>query len=204
MWRVFKLVHRFAAVFVDLPVDLWQEQHIWHWMDGEQSRAMVVEIIKGKWKSHSVAIVIEFYSAIFSLLLFLSLLFWYFLCLIRSFWFISVCPFSLPHSWSNYGFAEKRVSFVASPFQWEALHATDYYHLNVGFSFTVFHFNHPLLEDRTLKRLGKTMPAYIRHDFLSHGNIHKAIEQANGSPWKFFHFRFPSIYQRNRSRTQQL
>lgn len=118
---------------------------------------------------------------------------------------IHLClPVFCPIHGSNYGFAEKRVSFVASPFQWKALHATDYYHLNVGFSFTVFHFNHPLLEDRTLKRRGKTKPVYIRHDFLSHGNIHKAIEQANGSPWKFFHFRFPFIYQRNRSRTQQL
>lgn len=51
----------------DLPVDLWQDQHIWDRMGWRWSEAMVVEIIKGKWKSHSVAIVIEFYSAIFSL-----------------------------------------------------------------------------------------------------------------------------------------
>lgn len=129
----------------DLPVDLWQDQHIWNRMGWRWSEAMVVEIIKGKWKSHSVAIVIEFYSAIFSLY---SVSLCYF-GIFHPKLFIYLSARSL-HSLPVLGrIICRRTRFLLrswplSQFQWKALHATDYYHLNVGFSFTVFHFNHPL------------------------------------------------------------
>lgn len=68
--RVFKLSHPSAGVVVahhDLQWMCARNRGCVGVVRGRLWYAMVAQIIKGKWKSHNVAIVIEFYSSIFCL-----------------------------------------------------------------------------------------------------------------------------------------